>query len=67
MLAAEMLERDARTNEFYGACTALQNDSCSELKGAVLRLQQGFSADYSRPEGRRQDLRYYRSIVGWHK
>lgn len=64
---AETMERDATTNEFYGACTLASGATLEELKGAVLRLQQGFSVDFRFAQNRREDLVWYRSWTGWRK
>jgi len=63
-LHAETLERDEATGCFYGICTQL-GDTETELRGAVLRLQQAFSEDYRFKGNRRAGCSYYRNWVGW--
>ena len=64
-VSAETMERDASTNEFYGASTLALGATEEELKGAVLRLLQAFSEDYRFAENRRKDMHWYRSWTGW--
>lgn len=66
-LAAETMERDPDTGEFYGAATAFSKiNYCElELKVAVAKLERAFEADYRFEENRNPELSWYRSIKGW--
>jgi len=66
-MAAETMERDPETREFYGACVAISKASFEEadLWFAIARLKEAFRADIRFESNRDAGLSWYRSGTGW--